>query len=658
MLRNIHFFACVLLITSQWSYRALAQCNNATPDASQTGRGSITRSRQLCGDTSNVHSTNGGDATLPMEGFTAGLMPFKATGGNTARTMADRAADMLNVLDTGAKCDGSTNDSAAFTFALSASRSVFVPQNRVCVVGNLTLMGVHTLNVNNSVLKAAEGASWLVKLTGYHPILQNAQIEDTAHNLLRTTKLTASAAPGATTLSVASTLDLVADSLVQVALANGFHTIARVSSVRGNTITIEHGLDSYVNSGALVQTSQGGILVDVSSYATVENIISNDLAIPISIQNSTKAAGGDTREPILSEITASGAIIAGIYLGVAVNTGHYQRIHISGNGPTFGGVGLYQDGDHTTYVSGGHNFYDFLSLGTEDGAILNDADLSSYISLVLDGMKNRTLVIRDSRYGALTFTDYWSGVTPNGVTITNSGRVKFNSLWSSGATNYDLSVDKSSDVSVVDEGFGPGRRTIGAYNRLHTTSIGGSPLDEVLRISPVAIAEPSGAEINNKWELRDSLPGGSPTLNTIGPDANVNMHYNTKGNGGIYFSKDGGATFLGGFDGSGLVSTVPYANQASDYEQPTSGGILSPTAKINTLIIDPKGPISNLTVMLPSVFRDGQVFSLVCGQTITTLTINLQPSRVRRFPSSQTCSPSQGHEFLYRAAGAVWFQRY
>jgi hypothetical protein len=46
-----------------------------------------------------------------------------ATGGTTARTEAARAADRLNLLDLGAKCDGTTDDSAAVAAAAAAGRS-------------------------------------------------------------------------------------------------------------------------------------------------------------------------------------------------------------------------------------------------------------------------------------------------------------------------------------------------------------------------------------------------------------------------------------------------------------------------------------------------------------------------------------------------------
>jgi hypothetical protein len=58
--------------------------------------------------------------------------PFTATGGTTGRTRADRAADVVNVRDgyggtAGAKCDGTTNDTASFTAAATQSVTVGKP---------------------------------------------------------------------------------------------------------------------------------------------------------------------------------------------------------------------------------------------------------------------------------------------------------------------------------------------------------------------------------------------------------------------------------------------------------------------------------------------------------------------------------------------------
>jgi hypothetical protein len=64
-----------------------------------------------------------------------------ATGATSARAMADRAADALSVKDFGAKCDGSTNDAAAFQAAASLGRLIRVPAG-ICRI-NATITPVN-----------------------------------------------------------------------------------------------------------------------------------------------------------------------------------------------------------------------------------------------------------------------------------------------------------------------------------------------------------------------------------------------------------------------------------------------------------------------------------------------------------------------------------
>ena len=69
-----------------------------------------------------------------------------ATGATTARTAADRAAERINVKDFGAKCDGTTDDSAAFVAAINRSNAlttamkpsvVYVPSGQCRIVSAL-----------------------------------------------------------------------------------------------------------------------------------------------------------------------------------------------------------------------------------------------------------------------------------------------------------------------------------------------------------------------------------------------------------------------------------------------------------------------------------------------------------------------------------------
>lgn len=67
------------------------------------------------------------------------LMSVTATGSTQSRKITDRFADVVNVKDFGAVGDGSTDDTAAFTSALAASRSILVPAGTYRLTSTITL---------------------------------------------------------------------------------------------------------------------------------------------------------------------------------------------------------------------------------------------------------------------------------------------------------------------------------------------------------------------------------------------------------------------------------------------------------------------------------------------------------------------------------------
>jgi hypothetical protein len=75
--------------------------------------------------TFNSLTINGSGSTGDVSG-----MSVTATGGSTARTIKDRAADVVNVLDFGVKCDGATDNATALTAAvakLSTGKTLYFP---------------------------------------------------------------------------------------------------------------------------------------------------------------------------------------------------------------------------------------------------------------------------------------------------------------------------------------------------------------------------------------------------------------------------------------------------------------------------------------------------------------------------------------------------
>jgi hypothetical protein len=88
-----------------------------------------------------------------------------ASGGTVGRTVADRAGDALDIKDFGAKCDGSTDDTAAFAtaFALSAPTTIHLPTG-TCRISGAPLVATSAVSVVGngrgvSIIQLAPGAT-------------------------------------------------------------------------------------------------------------------------------------------------------------------------------------------------------------------------------------------------------------------------------------------------------------------------------------------------------------------------------------------------------------------------------------------------------------------------------------------------------------------
>lgn len=90
------------------------------------------------------------------EGTDVSLGYTTATGSTTARTMADRAADVVNVKDFGAVGDGVADDTAAIQAAINSSKSITVPP------GNYLLSKSLEFSISNFEIRGTKGESAFV----------------------------------------------------------------------------------------------------------------------------------------------------------------------------------------------------------------------------------------------------------------------------------------------------------------------------------------------------------------------------------------------------------------------------------------------------------------------------------------------------------------
>ena len=127
---------------------------------------------------------------IPVIGGDTSDIPFTATGGATPSSPVARAGHMLNVIDDfGAKCDGSTNDSAAFQNALNSGKDILVPSGVTCVVGNLALNTAsgQTFSADGAVLTIASPSNFGIEVEGYEPHLHGIYINDSGATVSQTT---------------------------------------------------------------------------------------------------------------------------------------------------------------------------------------------------------------------------------------------------------------------------------------------------------------------------------------------------------------------------------------------------------------------------------------------------------------------------------------
>jgi hypothetical protein len=106
-------------------------------------------------DTLDKLFPNGGTSTfLPLSGgIMTGPLTVTATGANTARSVQDRFRDLINVLDYGAKGDGTTDDTSAIQAALTAGGGkypVWIPNTG----SNYIISGTFSLPSNTHLIIA------------------------------------------------------------------------------------------------------------------------------------------------------------------------------------------------------------------------------------------------------------------------------------------------------------------------------------------------------------------------------------------------------------------------------------------------------------------------------------------------------------------------
>lgn len=122
-------------------------------------------------------------AAVPVGSANSQDVSFLPAGtGAVTRTAQSKLRDVVSVKDFGAVGDGVTDDSAAFTAALAAANSVYLPWG-VYRAKNVTIGTHQSVFGNGSIVKAAPSATSIFTLTGFKPYLADCYFDDSDSNI-------------------------------------------------------------------------------------------------------------------------------------------------------------------------------------------------------------------------------------------------------------------------------------------------------------------------------------------------------------------------------------------------------------------------------------------------------------------------------------------
>ncbi len=615
-----------------------------------------------------------------------------ATGATTARTLAAQAADVVNVKNFGAKCDGVTDDTAAIQAAINAGAGkalVYVPPGtNWCMVSGLsvpsnshiTIDGKIKLsnNANATVINIATFASYVtIDGTG---IIDGNRANNTGGGLSGGVASLASSYIYVRNLTIQNTknwpVNIVTTthcSLDNLYLLNGHNS---VEFAAGSNDCWARKLYIYNNDDEAFAFYGG-----VYNSGISDSIITTGGADGISVLNDS-AQSAPSHDIVISNNIVTGMSIAGIGLAQGIGAaGTSTNIVIDGNrlygnglgGNGFGGVKV----NGANYVTVSNNL-----IGKDGNSAVEAAGVyllnSNYVKII----------------GNSIYDEGQGGTLGTGIHITGTSYVQIdsNSIWDDQGTKtmaYGLDGTFGSNSTVVNNYISGtvGGNSVTLATDTYFSSLAKQVLTTTTLGTPVAwmTGQPTGTPTNttggaqlvydtthkavwvynlasSKWDLVGAQIVGGTLVNSLQPTASLTtgspvivQPAGSDSNGPLTVRALGtGTTTVGssGAAGSAVLSAGALIDNSGVRQ--SLGATYTVPANTSLVRFTQGTTVSASTITLPTAIADGQSIQFVnYAGAVTSLTFS--PS-VNGWTNTSTFNAYSGIRVRWDATASAWYR--
>ena len=265
--------------------------------------------------------------SLNVVGKINGNVLFAQNGtGAVQRTISSKLQEQVSVLDYGAKCDGTTNDSTAFQNAIATGKDVYVPDGVSCVIGDVTITGSQqVLYSDGATLIPAAGASTLITLSGYGNEVSGFNINDNG-NLVSQTLIAGGASASSTNITISNATGVQVNQRYSIQLNNGSWATGWIEGVSGTTVTLSDPLPSNASNGNTFWSTFGLIRVVNAVYWNVNSLVINNAWGAILLDDPSPTTYDGVSKGTLDRVNIIGGRMFGLVKGRNVSDNSFSQI--------------------------------------------------------------------------------------------------------------------------------------------------------------------------------------------------------------------------------------------------------------------------------------------------------------------------------------------